>query len=294
MSALPVSPAANPLKDVRWSVRGGGPMPDRLERLGIPGRLELVQAADLVVDPKYQRTLRLSHAQRIAKNYDDSLLGVFWVSLRSDGRSYLLDGQHRLEALRIIGEMHKQVPSIVYEGLTAEQEAQIFALTQDRSGRINLRAVDLYRAKLAAGDETATWLSESVREVGFGIEDVDTGGNTGIRCVEELMKMSSRANQRPQVKALLRFCADVWGVERGEQLQAKLLRGLTQFFAEYQDQINHKRLIAKLQETTPGQLVAEGDRIRSIVGGTAAAGVKRAVHKQHNLGARGPGRLPEG
>jgi hypothetical protein len=50
----------------------------------------------------YQRPVDMARARKIAKKFDERKIGLLTVSLR-DGQYWIVDGNHRLSALRMIG-----------------------------------------------------------------------------------------------------------------------------------------------------------------------------------------------
>ena len=81
----------------------------------------------LVVDKAYQREIQQDRVKRIVANFNPALVNPIKVSHR-DGRYYVFDGQHTLASLR----MQNHSPSLmvdckVYEGLSQEDEARLFA-----------------------------------------------------------------------------------------------------------------------------------------------------------------------
>src|SRR4029453_9157621 len=130
-------------------------------------------------DPRYQRRLSSRHIARIAKDFDGDLLGVILVSEREDGMRYILDGMHRGEAIRSVGQATALVPAMIYRHLTEEREAKIFAdLNQVR---LYITPQEAFRAQLMAGEPEALKLKETVERYGFHLnfwrrlEDDDSG-----------------------------------------------------------------------------------------------------------------------
>ena len=79
------------------------------EREGIPAkeveqRIECVPLERIVTE-QYQRILNMKNVAGIVKNFDPAKLGVLVVSHRTDGTYAVLDGQHRLTALRRLGTL---------------------------------------------------------------------------------------------------------------------------------------------------------------------------------------------
>ena len=98
------------------------PVPVRVER---SGHLLWLFINELRVDPQSQRELRHGWAAQIAQDFDPDKFLPLLVSKR-DGKFYVIDGQHRVEAMRLMGWNDQQVQCWVYEGLTLAQEADLF------------------------------------------------------------------------------------------------------------------------------------------------------------------------
>ena len=86
-------------------------------------RIECVPLERIVTE-QYQRILNMKNVAGIVKNFDPAKLGVLVVSHRADGTYAVLDGQHRLTALRRLG--YDAANCIVLEGMTIRQEADYF------------------------------------------------------------------------------------------------------------------------------------------------------------------------
>lgn len=137
------------------------------------GQLPVLQyctPAQLAVDPAYQRSIETQESQRligrIAKRWDWRLCQPLVVSLRADRNLYVVDGQHRLEAARLRGDI-PQLPCVVtpYEDASAEAAAFV-ALNQERRP---LGAIQLYRAAVAAGEPDALRIAELLGVAGLRV-----------------------------------------------------------------------------------------------------------------------------
>lgn len=131
-----------------------------------PSRLEWVKLGDLRVSERAQRGYDDEQAARMAANLDLAALGYPVVS-RRDGACWLVDGQHRVAALRICGWGPEQrLECEVYEGLTEEEEAELFL---KRDQRRAISAYDKYRIAVVAGRPVETRIDEVVTSVGLTV-----------------------------------------------------------------------------------------------------------------------------
>ncbi|MDY5220460.1 MAG: DUF6551 family protein, partial [Eubacteriales bacterium] len=65
-------------------------------------QIQLIPLACIVTE-EYQRVMNMRNVAGIVKHFDPAKLGVLVVSHRKDGTYAVLDGQHRLTALRKLG-----------------------------------------------------------------------------------------------------------------------------------------------------------------------------------------------
>jgi hypothetical protein len=112
----------------------------------------------------YQRSTSSAQVEKIVNNFDEAKLGTLTVSFRK-GKYHIIDGAHRLSALRCLKYTHALCE--VLTGLTYEQEADYFRKqNQDKRG---LKPQDLFKAGLIAGDEKCIRINEIVKSNSFQI-----------------------------------------------------------------------------------------------------------------------------
>jgi hypothetical protein len=132
--------------------------------------LQYCSPEQLHIDGTYQRGLESGPSQalirRIAMHWDWGLCQPLFVARRSDGQLYVVDGQHRLAAAKLRGDLW-QLPCVVSSFATAAEEAAAFvALNQERRP---LSRLEIFKAALAAGDFEASQIVTAVEEVGLRI-----------------------------------------------------------------------------------------------------------------------------
>jgi hypothetical protein len=78
--------------------------------------LQYCSPDQLLIDESYQRSLEAANSQtlirRIAMHWDWGLCQPLFVARRADGSLYVVDGQHRLEAAKLRGDIW-QLPCVV-------------------------------------------------------------------------------------------------------------------------------------------------------------------------------------
>jgi hypothetical protein len=125
------------------------------EQKTIDQRIEIIPL-NRIMAAAYQRTTNTKQVVRIINNFNEAKLGVPIVSKR-DGNFYIVDGTHRVSALRRLG--YKSAMFIVLEGLTYEQEADFF-----RRQNENTRQLTLY-TRFKAGLESNDKLCKTINAI---------------------------------------------------------------------------------------------------------------------------------
>ena len=84
--------------------------------------------ADLYVNPRIQRKIDPERVRKIASQFSPLVANPIKVSYR-DGRYYIFDGMHTRAAIRLLnGSDNFPILCRVYNGLTEEDEARLFAI----------------------------------------------------------------------------------------------------------------------------------------------------------------------
>lgn len=122
----------------------------------------------LQVDADYQRSLDSDRARRLIRNiaahWDWGLCQPLFVARRGDGGLFVVDGQHRLAAAKLRGDIW-QLPCVVTHFATAADEAASFvALNQQRRP---LNQLELFKAAIAAGEAEACQVARILDQAGL-------------------------------------------------------------------------------------------------------------------------------
>lgn len=102
-----------------------------------PGVLRVLPTSKLISGLGYQRPVVASEVKRLVEKWDNNLLDPLTVSFR-DGHFYVVDGQHRVSALREISDGDVLVLCRIYTGLTYEQEAELCVKLDRAKKRMSL------------------------------------------------------------------------------------------------------------------------------------------------------------
>lgn len=145
------------------------------------GDLIFAPISDLVVDI-YQREIKAKKIKAIVENFRIDDFGALTVSKRGKSKKYyVVDGQHRAIAARILGL--EAVPCLKIKRTGRQAEARVF---KDQGQRSNPTGIDLFRAAVISGSrvecEITKWLTALDMEVSMG------PGPSHVRFVSSFVK----------------------------------------------------------------------------------------------------------
>ena len=200
----------------------------------------------------YQRALNMNRVKHYVNKFDYDVLGVPLVNYR-EGKYYVIDGQHRIEALKIKGI--KTVLCQVLVGLNYEDEARKFVkLNSDRQP---LSANQKFAGRVESGEEIANKIVEILKSNGF-----DYNRNSGIRkencigCISCVVKIATNKGLK-HLDKVLRVLRNAWyGTETS--LSRDLIQGLSTFLAEY-PRADEKTLVSALEKLVPKNIELEAN-----------------------------------
>jgi hypothetical protein len=135
-------------------------------------RMEKI-ALNMIFAAPYQRPTDSKQIAKITARWNEAKMGMPVVSER-DGKFWIVDGNHRLAALRRLN--YDEAEFIVLEGLNYEQEADYFRRQNENTRRLTLYT--RFKAGLESGDESCMKIDATVRKNGFVIGTTANRFNT--------------------------------------------------------------------------------------------------------------------
>lgn len=261
------------------------------------GKIEYLKVDDLLRDQEINvRPIDEARAKRYAADFDIDALGVIEISRRVDKKNIILDGQHRVEALRIMGWNGEKIPCKVFTGLTRQQEAQKFILLNTQ---VPVRVLDKFLARITAKDKVACAVQEIVKANGYIIDRVSRDGViVAVKAVEDIYTGKNQKIRGANPQALhgtLHAVTEAWG-RTVHAVNHHVLKGIGSFFLRYGDNINLNRLIETLKRMSGGPqgLINRGRGKRELHGGDLANGIGHHLTDEYNrgMGPRSKTRLP--
>lgn len=213
----------------------------------------------LLVDKSYQREIQQDRVKRIVANFNPALVNPIKVSRRG-GRYYVFDGQHTLAALRTLNPSPSMtVDCKVYEGLSREDEARLFAEQNGISRAVESAAK--FKALYAAGDVDIIEMVRLVERSGFFMDFSKAKTNNRITAVSKTYKVFKSVSSSDFVE-ILSLIKETWeGIP--ESLNTEIIGGMYLFYKHFKGEYKRRTLVTQLSKVSPIIIIREGKAFSS-------------------------------
>lgn len=230
-----------------------------------------------------QRQLNPNRVNKIAASFDPEQIGAPTVNERG-GHYYIIDGQHRIEALKEMGWGDQQVQCWVYVGLTEEEEAEKFLVLNDT---LNVDAFSKFRIGLQARRAEECDIDRIVRAQKLSVSKDHIEG--GISAVGTLRRVYNRDGSAVLARSL-GVIRDAYG---DSGLEAAVIDGLGLLCSRYNGDLDTPVAVQRLSGALGGVsgLLNKSENIRRSTGNARAHCVAAAAVDIINAG-RGGKKLP--
>ena len=244
---------------------------------------ETHKASALHIDPNVQRKVAPAHLRRIAENLDLDGIGVIVVNRRDDGTLSIMDGQHRVLALRENDMGEWPVKCDVYHGLTVPEENARFRVLNKT---VKPGAWEDFRAGVHSGDMECLSVVAAAKRAGWTVADQNRDGH--ITAVAALMSLHDRGC----LDDTLSVITAAWGHDRAA-VNANVLKGIGAVVGSYNGELDRAALAQKLAKHQGGAngLLGAGRAWKNLHGGSVARSIALNVVELYNRGRRN-GQLP--
>lgn len=226
--------------------------------------VQVLPANRLVVDSRVQRVLDPARVSKLVRNWKEALLGILTVSERVSGSLVVLDGQTRLEAIRVLNgpNTNTELPCQVRTGLTEAEEAELFLHLNDRKA---VSPLDRFRIALVAEESWAIGVYKILSDSNWCVLGVDSANmENRFAPIMTATRAYERDNGASFGKAVRTFTG-AWGNRNGAAT-VESTGGLTLFFQKNPD-VQESYMSGKLAKWTPGQfsgMAADRHRLDSM------------------------------
>ena len=246
--------------------------------------LKDMKVTEFSVDPSVQRQLNEPRVAALAKKFNPKMLGLVTASKRPDGRSYILDGQHRIAAARA-KQYTGYVATRLYENLTIAEEAQLFL---DLNDTRKVNALDKFNVRATMGDPSAVALKGALERVGLRASGQHTGGMfAAIVSLERVYSGFMSKGGEPRldlVEAVLQILTRAYGPKERVAFQANTVQGIGLIIHIFGKRASADELINALKSIPADALAIKGRSTKDLEGGTGAQGVAKVILSIYNKG----------
>jgi hypothetical protein len=243
-----------------------------------------MKASEFAVDPAVQRQLNEPRVDKIAKDFKPMMLGLFTASKRLDGRTYILDGQHRMAACRK-KQYDGYIATRVYEGLTLAEEAELFL---DLNNTRKVSALDKFHVRATKGDPAAVALKEALERVGLRASGQHTAGMfAAIVSLERVYQGFRSFGAEPRldlVESTLAILTRAYGTAERKAFQANTVQGIGLILHIFGKRVDAEDLTQALKTIPADTLAIRGRSTKDLEGGTGAQGVAKVILSKYNKG----------
>lgn len=226
-----------------------------------PSKIRPVSIALMRTPPALvtQREFRKAHGDRIAADLDLNKIGFPIVNHR-DGIFWVLDGQHRIYALKQNGFEKDNLDCEVYEDLSDAEMADIFL---GRDARRQIAPYDKFHVSCTAGYRRERDILRTVESNGQRISRDRTEGISAVGALGAVYDRSGDVVLGQIIRTInLGFGGDPLAFDRS------VIEGLGMVFNRYNGQTNEKSLGQRLSTLRQGarELLRKAEAIRERTG----------------------------
>lgn len=219
-------------------------------------KLRNLNVNELQTDMSYQSPVKETQVKKIVNNFDKASIDSIVVNRRANGYYYIIDGQHRVQALKKLGIGN--VLAKIHEGLSVTEESKLYK-------NINTRPTkspnSMAKASLKQGDEKAELILFSVLEAGLDIDYDNRNPRYGyINAYRSLERVYNKYGSRGLTETLV-FIKDAFGIEK-KTFQGYIIEGFAKFLATYFGDLKMENLLKRLQQKGFDNLMAEVNKQR--------------------------------
>ena len=252
-----------------------------------PGVLRSLPTSRLTSGLAYQRPVNERVVNRLIREWDEQLLEPLIVSFR-DGRFNLVDGQHRVIALRRKnGGSDVMVLCRVYSGLTYEQEAELCFKLDKAKKRLSM--AQSVNALLEAGtDPTIKQINQLLKYEGFvWALGKSRGGAYEVTTTQAVISAYNLLGSDCFIR-LLWILNNTWHGDPAS-LNAAMFSGMALFIKTYETELNDHSFVQRLSAVSPEEIVRRSKADFST--NSKALRCAKVLLDKYNSGKRGGRKL---
>ena len=242
-------------------------------RLELTSHLGWVRLDQMKLNPLAQRSFDPNNPA-VKNEFNPEVMGYIVVSHR-DGWFYVVDGQHRMKGcLAFLGDSSQQVQCRVFEGLTSEQEAELFLMLNDQKKQ---GPMSKYKVALTAGRADECDVERICRSLGLRV-GVDKSCEE-ISCISALLAIY-RKHGPAAFSFAMRVVRDSYGYDGFKRQTIEALALITD---RYGNQIDEKTLVDRLEKKGMVELNRSAKSMKEATGNPLSQCFAHAMIQFYNL-----------
>ena len=212
----------------------------------------------LKTDPTYQRMVSQSRVKKIVDNFNMDLFNPPKVSHRADGYYYIFDGQHSVVSHKTQFGDNTPILCKVYEGLTYEEEIELFVQQNGVSQDVSTR--DKLKAQYNDPNSDVRKMVEAAKKAGITI-DFKAGQYRNHICAVGAAYSIWQMLGKDDFINVLSVIKDTWD---GEPISfhAGILKGLAFIYKKYGSKVQNAKVITALRKHTPDYYIREAEDMK--------------------------------
>lgn len=242
-----------------------------------------------VIYREAQRDVNQRMVRKIVENFDPDAFGLpFVAQVNGRGRYHIIDGQHRITALKHMGwgdgtEIQVEVKQIKNK---ADVEAARLFISRNTSQAPS--AVDRFIANVTAGSLDHVAANAIVHEAGFWVGP--SPSVNVISAANALLKSYRQYGDDALLSALTAISA-TWRAD-GERTRGEIIEAWSWLFGDHREVVDPKRLVSRIgKKYTAGTLIGAGRANRDVLRGKLVTNVLRVTVVEYNVGLRTNARI---
>ena len=207
-----------------------------------------VRLDTLKVDHRYQGPLQKKRVEKLLKEWDDELgYTDIYVSLRSNGTYWIIDGQHRMATMIAAGMGEYEIEVNLFEGLSLQEEARL----HKRLNEVRVRSLyERFNSGVVGRMHPEFDINKIVENCGWKVSN-----SKSAACINAIAAIRSIFLQHggSALALVLQTVERAWQHDQGS-VDAPILLAISRFYAN--NAVSMEELASKLQSScSPIRLV---------------------------------------
>lgn len=223
-------------------------MSKNIKKYGYIPSMEWLPIDALVIDHSYQRTITSRRSQKnikqIIKNFQWRKFTPVVVSKNEDETYSVIDGQHRLEAAKVLGDIDELPCYIVDSDDTREQARSFVSINRDR---VSMNPFNLHKSLAASGESIDCYVDEFCDRIGIRLSEngqlnKDPSTTLALSTIRNLLKNKQEVPLERAILTIRKAFPDKTG-----QLRSSIIKTLTILYGLYSQKINSEIAVKVLK-----------------------------------------------